>query len=319
MSQLPATFGGQNPAVVKQAVQLILPALEKALPSGFRPERYYQMAVECALNPALANCQASTILSAIVKAATLGLSPVNTLAQCYFVPRNTNFGTRESPNWVSVCEFQIGYLGWKFLAENTGKIEYITSGVVREGDVFDFEYGLNPTLRHKPESKFGDKFLYAYAVVHMTSGQKPFLVMDKAQIEHLRMKNAHPSKNGQLVGAWATDYEAMAKAKVIKALLRTSIPVSAGIQDALQYDESVSRPQPLEEIKRTGEITVQPAETTQDVAESGSVHQDYLDALEFCDTLDAVVTVEAQYPELANNPYWRRAVTDKKRKIQHGK
>lgn len=318
MSQLPATFGGQNPAVVKQAVQLILPALEKALPSGFRPERYYQMAVECALNPALANCQASTILSAIVKAATLGLSPVNTLAQCYFVPRNTNFGTRENPNWVSVCEFQIGYLGWKFLAENTGKIEYITSGVVREGDVFDFEYGLSPTLRHKPSSKFGDKFLYAYAVVHMTSGQKPFLVMDKAQIEHLRMKNAQSSKNGQMGGAWATDYESMAKAKVIKALIRTSIPVSAGIQDALQYDESVTRPQPLEEIKNTGEITVQPAETTQDVAESGTVHETYLDSLAFCQTVQAVTSLEGQYPELANNSTWRAAVTAKKRAL-HGK
>lgn len=318
MSQLPSTFGGQNPTVVKQAVQLIMPALEKALPVGFRADRYYQMALECALNPSLANCQASTILSAIVKAATLGLSPVNTLAQCYFVPRNTNFGTRENPNWVSVCEFQIGYLGWKFLAENTGKIEYITSGVVREGDVFDFEYGLNPMLRHKPASKFGDKFLYAYAVVHMTSGQKPFLVMDKTQIEHLRMKNAQASKNGQISGAWATDYESMAKAKVIKALIRTSIPVSVGIQDALQYDESVTRPQPLEEIKKTGEITVQPAETGFESGEAVEVHQDYLDVLEACKSVAHVTEVERQYPELEKNPHWRKAVTDKKRAL-HGK
>jgi recombination protein RecT len=312
---LPATFGGQNPAVVKQAVQLILPALEKALPSGFRPERYYQMAVECALNPALANCQASTILSAIVKAATLGLSPVNTLAQCYFVPRNTNFGTRENPNWVSVCEFQIGYLGWKFLAENTGKIEYITSGVVREGDVFEFEYGLNPKLSHRPNSKFGDKFLYAYAVVHMIGGSKPFLVMDKAQVEHLRMKNAQSSKNGQMSGAWATDYESMAKAKVVKALIRTSIPVSAGIQDALAYDESVTRPQSLDEIKKTGEITVQPAETAHDGNARPELHQDYLDSLGMCATVQAVNEVESRYPEITNNPYWRAAVTAKKRAL----
>lgn len=273
------------------------------------------MAVECALNPALAACQASTILSAIVKAATLGLSPVNTLAQCYFVPRNANFGTRESPNWVSVCEFQIGYLGWKFLAENTGKIEYITSGVVREGDVFEFEYGLNPKLIHRPNSKFGDKFLYAYAVVHMVGGSKPFLVMDKAQIEHLRMKNAQASKNGQVGGAWATDYESMAKAKVIKALIRTSIPVSAGIQDALQYDESVTRPQLLDEIKKTGEITVQPAETAHDGNAHPELHQDYLDSLDMCQTVQAVSTLEAQYPELANNPHWRAAVTAKKRAL----
>lgn len=63
----------------------------------------------------------------------------------------------------------------------------------------------------------------------------------------------------------------------------------------------------------------QAKERAEEKASKEAVHQDYLDALEFCTTLDAVATVERQYPELANNSYWRRAVTDKKRKIQYGR
>lgn len=48
------------------------------------------------------------------------------------------------------------------------------------------------------------------------------------------------------------------------------------------------------------------------------VHQDYLDSLEMCATVQAVTGLESQFPELENNPHWRAAVTAKKRAL-HGK
>lgn len=49
-----------------------------------------------------------------------------------------------------------------------------------------------------------------------------------------------------------------------------------------------------------------------------AVHQDYLDSLDMCATVQAVTALEAQYPELDKNPHWRAAVTAKKRAV-HGR
>lgn len=318
MEKIPQTFSGQPPAIIKQTVSLILPALEKSLPKGFiEPERYLQMCVEVALNPALSVCEPTTILSAMVKAATLGFSPVNTLAQCYFIPRNVNAGSRDTPKWVSVCEFQIGYLGWKALAERSGTVDHFFASEVRKGDEFHFEYGLNPVLKHLVRSEFGEELTHVYAYAHMKSGTKPFMVMDKKQVEHLRMKNAQ-NKGEKPLGAWATDYGAMARAKVMKMLIRTFLPTSEGLSDAIAYDESYTRPQEeltAEDIKQ-GKMTIEPAQSPEaPKQELEYVHEDVLLELEACKTNEQINEVVKRQTGLHTNPAYKKAVTAMRQKI----
>lgn len=102
-------------------------------------DRFFQLAVNSfRKNPAIINCSRTSIFSAIMEAAILGLEPDGTLGLAYLVP----YGQQ--------CQLIIGYKGFTELAARTGRISNVRSHVVRAGDQFEYELGLKPTLRHKP-------------------------------------------------------------------------------------------------------------------------------------------------------------------------
>ena len=109
--------------------------------------------------------------------------------------------------------------------------------VVREGDDFTVEYGLNPILKHIPAIENEEaKVTHVYAVAHYKDGGYNFVVMTYNQVERLRKRN--PMQKGSPAGAWATDWEAMAKAKAIKQLSKY-MPLSVDMQNATVADEAV--------------------------------------------------------------------------------
>ena len=83
-------------------------------------------------------------------AAQLGVEPNTALGQAYLIP----YGNQ--------CQFQLGYKGMLDLAYRTGEVRSITAEVVREGDVFEYELGLNPKLRHVPAQSGRGKAIYYY-------------------------------------------------------------------------------------------------------------------------------------------------------------
>ena len=72
----------------------------------------------------------------------LGLEPNTPLGQAYLIPYTVK--------GVPTVQFQIGYKGLIDLAYRSGEIESIQAHVVYENDSFDFNYGLEPKLMHKP-------------------------------------------------------------------------------------------------------------------------------------------------------------------------
>jgi recombinational DNA repair protein RecT len=79
-----------------------------------------------------------------------------------------------------------------------------------------------------------------YAVAHYTDGGYSFYVMSRAEIEKLRLRNLAQRENPS--GAWKTDYEEMAKAKVIKRLakympLSDEMAVASIADDALMPEK----------------------------------------------------------------------------------
>ena len=141
---------GKNPPVrltksmtIVDMVRALEPEIKRALPSVLTPERSTRMALSAINNtPELANCTPMSFVAALMNAAQLGLEPNTPLGQAYLIPYK-NKGVLE-------CQFQLGYKGLIDLAYRTGQVQMIQAQVVREFDEFEYQYGLDSRLNHRP-------------------------------------------------------------------------------------------------------------------------------------------------------------------------
>lgn len=220
------TMAGLKQNDVNTILTSLKPQIAQALPKHLTAERMCQMTTTLITqNQEIAKCSVPSIVGAVMQASILGFEPVSALGQCYFVPYGGH------------VQFQIGYKGYLRLAQNSKEVKNIYAEVVRSGDRFEYELGLEPKLKHVPNIDGGDApVTHVYAVAHLVNGSYQFVVMSRKQIELLRLRN--PSQKSGIKGAWATDYEAMAKGKVIKQLAKY-LPLSVDVQKAIISDESI--------------------------------------------------------------------------------
>ena len=251
----------------------------KVLPETIKPDRLFRIAItEMRMNPRLFDASKESLLGALMVSAQLGLEP-GTLGYCYLVPyQNKKTGQLE-------IQFQLGYKGILELVRRSGQVENIEARVVYEKDRFDFEYGLNPKLVHKPALNLKErgKPVAVYAIARFKSGATAFDIMSVEEIEAIRKRSKSPD-----YGPWQTDWEAMAKKVIIKRLCKY-LPLSVDVQRGLAVDETtkVARKdmQDEEEIIYEADltdwdkvITVEakevPAQEIQPVVPQGVVAQD---------------------------------------------
>lgn len=236
---------------VAALITAMKPAIKAALPSVITVERFTRMALTAfRSNPNLARCQGESFLAAMMQSAQLGLEPNTPLGQAYLIP----YGNQ--------CQFQIGYKGLLDLAYRSGEFQNISAHVVYEHDEFDYEYGLEPKLRHIPALEDRGEVLAYYAVYKLKSGGYGFEVMSKADVEEHKRRF---SKAGAR-SPWATDFDAMALKTVVKKVLKFA-PLKVELQQAVTADgaaRSVIEPdlaslpsedlEPLDIDEVTGEV-----------------------------------------------------------------
>lgn len=209
--------------------------IASALPKHLTADRVIQMAATTIhRNPQIAKCTPASLLGSVMQASILGFPPVDALGYCYFVP------------YGKEVQFQIGYKGYIELARRSGRVKMVYAEVVREGDEFEAQFGLNPDLKHKPTFDSSKPLTHVYAVCQFNDGGYNFIVLSKSDVERLRMRN--PMQKGTPKGAWATDYDAMAKAKALKQLSKY-LPLNIDTQTELATDESVLKPESFESGK----------------------------------------------------------------------
>ena len=128
----------------------------------------------------------------------------------------------------------IGYQGMAKLFWQSPLAKSLDAQAVYENDEFDYEYGLEPRLRHKPSlgADRGDAIAY-YAVATMTNGGAAFVVMSRSDIEKIRVRSRAKDD-----GPWKTDYDAMAKKTAVRQLFKL-LPRSPELAQALAQDETV--------------------------------------------------------------------------------
>lgn len=199
------------------------PQIRKALPSVITPERFTRMVLTAlSSTPKLQTCTPQSFLGAMMQAAQLGVEPNTPLGQAYLIP------------YGNVCQFQLGYKGLMDLAYRSGEVSSIQAHEVHENDVFEYEYGLEPKLKHIPAVKERGSVIMYYAVLKLKNGGIGFEGMSREDVEKFAMKKSKAYRSGP----WQTDFDEMAKKTVLKKVLKYA-PLKTEFARAVATDETV--------------------------------------------------------------------------------
>lgn len=217
----------QHKKEAQQTLKGMLGQCEKAmlavLPKHVTPQRMIKVALSATNRmPALLDCDARSIVQAVMLGAELGLEAGGILGEAYLVP----YGKQ--------VQLIPGYRGLIKLARQSGEVADIEARAVFERDFFDFEYGLEQKLRHKPSTELEPgKLIQVYSIARLRDGGAHFDVMPLAEVEKIRAR----SKAGRS-GPWVSDYNEMAKKTIVRRLCKM-IPMSAErINRALELSDA---------------------------------------------------------------------------------
>lgn len=179
-------------------------------------------------NSQLRNANPMTILGSAMVAATLDLPVVPTLGLAYIVPYKGQAG------------FQLGYKGLIELAERSGQFKNIIDEVVYEGQLvkknkFTGEYEFDE------DAKKSDKVIGYMARMDLITGFSKTIYWTKEEVEAHAKKFSQAFRSGY-TSPWKSDFDAMARKTVLKALFAKYAPKSVAIQQAIKFDQSVAKP-----------------------------------------------------------------------------
>ncbi len=232
MGQL--TSPKEKVANIRDLLQKTQGQIALALPKHMTADRMLRVVMtEVQKTPKLLECKPMSLIAAVVQASQLGLE-VGVQGHAYLVP----YGDQ-----VTLIP---GYRGLIELARRSGQILDIEARVVHAKDEFDFEFGLNASLRHKPNMKDEDPgpVVAAYAVARMAGGATHFEVMSVRELNAIRNKS-----KASKVGPWVDYTEEMYRKTAARRLCKW-IPTSIELMTAMDLDNKVEAglPQDLETI-----------------------------------------------------------------------
>ena len=207
------------------------PAIAEALPKskGMDAERLSRITLTTLrTNPKLLECSVESLLACVLTSAQLGLEP-SLMGQCHFIP------------YKGQVSFQIGYKGLIDLVTRSGQVINIVAQEVRQGDLFEYEYGRNETLKHVPAPNHQRGELeYFYAYANFKNGGFAFQVMHISEIEKVRDNHSISYKFDKSGSIWSKHFESMSLKTVIKRLIKY-LPISVEVEQALSNDETIKK------------------------------------------------------------------------------
>lgn len=211
--------------------------LQRALPGKLSIDRLIRVALTAASRqPKLLKCTPASFLGAVIQSAQLGLDPDGALGHAYLIPY---LNKKHQPPILEV-QFMIGYKGYIELANRTNQLKGSPyAQMVCKNDEFDYEYGANPTLRHKPllSGERGPVIAF-YAYAHPKSGGFLFEVMPKVDVDRIRA-----SSKAKDDGPWVEHYDEMGRKTAIRRLQKY-LPLTPQLARAIQLDEMLERGDP---------------------------------------------------------------------------
>lgn len=204
-----------------------------ALPIHMRKniERYTRIALTAfRLNPKLAECDPRSVYAAVIQSAQLGLE-IGLRGRGYLVP------------YKGEAQFIPGWQGLVELVYRSG-VAMVWTGAVYEGDVFDYQLGDAPFVRHKPKGEDDPSLLrFTYCCARVKGGEFPLVeVWPVAKIwRHRDRYNKVGNRH------YSFENEEMYARKVPLLQVVKYLPQSVELQRALTLDDlnELAQPQGL--------------------------------------------------------------------------
>jgi recombination protein RecT len=233
-----------------------------ALPKHISGDRMLRVALTAfRQNPKLGECEPQSVFAAVVIGAQLGLEP-GILGQAYLVPY---FDKKRK---VNICQFIPGWQGLVDLVNRSGRAS-VWTGAVWKGDEFEYEYGSNPHIHHKPNPDGVDEhnlenLLYVYSVGRVKGAEYP--VIDVQSNLKVRRHRDRYNKVGDAHYSY-DNFEMYARKIPLMQILKY-MPKSIEMQGALQMNYGADAGRAIVDIKDAIDGTfLPPASSDQDQPE----------------------------------------------------
>lgn len=187
-------------------------------------------------NPALQNCDASTIVSAGLLGETLNLSHSPQLGQYYLVPFNDRKNNR------TTAQFQLGYRGMLQLAQRSGEYKHINAMAVKEGELIRYDAFMDEIeLQYIEDEEQRENLptIGYFAMFEYHNGFKKVLYWSKAKMEQhaLKYSQGYRAKKGYTF--WEKDFDAMGVKTMLRQLISKWGVMSLEMQKAYEADGGV--------------------------------------------------------------------------------
>jgi recombination protein RecT len=189
-----------------------------ALPAHLDAGRIARLALTAVrTTPKLAQCTPESFAGSLLESAALGLEP-NVEGESYLVP------------YKGECTLIVGYKGYTKLYWQHPLARHLDAQAVREADEFDYAYGLDPYLRHKPGRGDRGPIVDYYAVAQLATGARMFVVLSPEEVRALRRGKTGPSGDIPDPQGW------MERKTVLRQLFKLT-PKSRTLARAIESDE----------------------------------------------------------------------------------
>lgn len=219
----------QGPPTIGSLIQSMRPEIARALPKHMDPDRMARIALTVLRqNPNLGTSTPESFMGALMTCAQLGLEP-GAGGEAHLVPYRHKRGPLAGK---TECQLIIGYQGYAKLFWQSPMAKHLDAQAVYEHDDFDYEYGLDPFLRHKPALGERGPVIAYYAVATLTSGGAAFVVLSPEEVRALRDGKTGPSGNIADPMRW------MERKTVLRQLVKL-LPKSSSLTRAIEADEKV--------------------------------------------------------------------------------
>lgn len=196
--------------------------IAKAIPRGMDPQRFLRVALTTIQNnQKLLDCTPSSLMACVMQASQWGLELDQVLGQAYLVP------------YAGKATLIIGYRGLLEMARRHPSIQSITARLVYEKDSLSVEYGLQPSLQHRPYlSQDRGEVIGAYCVWRLKDVTDPeFVYMPRHELDAIRERSRASD-----AGPWVTDFDMMCLKSVMRRASRFW-PQSTDLGRAVAIDE----------------------------------------------------------------------------------
>lgn len=262
-------------------------------------DRMRMVALHALADPKLAwkleRADFATVIEALRESAALGLMPIGSTGEGYLVPRKNSAKSRAAGADVYDFTFLPGWRGLLKLTLRSGKVASVDAEVVYENDVFEYEKGSNPWLRHVRKLGERGNVVATYAVAYLKDGPPIFEIMDEAEMEMIRRSStSRDYDTGALIGPWIDWPDEMRRKSALRRLDKR-LPLDHLAERAMQYEAEIDERYALPDPSRgqrpreltagttaaararaafTDEPAAEPVENGSERPESGETTQD---------------------------------------------